>query len=86
LNKKTLHDSQAQQMNDRHANLAYKKPIHKNLRYNIRQYGQKIKQLQGDPHHVALGMAIGVFVGVTPTIPFHTVIAVALALGALPVC
>jgi uncharacterized protein (DUF2062 family) len=26
-----------------------------------------------------MGMAIGVFVGVTPTIPFHTVIALALA-------
>ncbi len=66
-------------MNDHHSNPAYKKPIHKNLRYNIRQYGLKIKQLQGDPHYVALGMAIGVFVGVTPTIPFHTVFAVALA-------
>ena len=66
-------------MNDHHSNSAYKKPIHKNLRYNIRQYGLKIKQLQGDPHYVALGMAMGVFVSVTPTIPFHTVIAVALA-------
>ncbi|MFO7751870.1 MAG: DUF2062 domain-containing protein [Desulfobacteraceae bacterium] len=40
---------------------------------------KKIKKLQGDPHSVALGMAIGVFVGVTPTIPLHTVIAVAMA-------
>ena len=39
----------------------------------------RIKELQGDPRYIAMGMAIGVFVGVTPTIPFHTVIALALA-------
>lgn len=66
-------------MNDHHTNPVYKKPIYKSLRYNIRQYGLKIKQLQGDPQYVALGMAIGVFISTTPTIPFHTVIAVALA-------
>ena len=38
-----------------------------------------LKELQGDPRYIARGMAIGVFVGVTPTIPFHTVIALALA-------
>ncbi len=40
---------------------------------------QKIKKLHGDPHYVAFGMAIGVFVAITPTIPFHTIIAIALA-------
>jgi uncharacterized protein (DUF2062 family) len=39
----------------------------------------RIRDLQGDPQYVATGMAIGVFVAVTPTIPFHTVIALALA-------
>ncbi|MBW2513094.1 MAG: DUF2062 domain-containing protein [Deltaproteobacteria bacterium] len=39
----------------------------------------RIKKLQGDPRYIAMGMAIGVFVGVTPTIPFHTVIAILLA-------
>jgi hypothetical protein len=39
----------------------------------------RFKELQGDPRYIANGMAIGVFVGVTPTIPFHTVIALALA-------
>ncbi len=39
----------------------------------------RLKELQGDPRYIATGMAIGVFVGVTPTIPFHTVIALALA-------
>jgi uncharacterized protein len=40
---------------------------------------KKIKKLNGDPHYVALGMAIGVFVAITPTIPFHTILAIALA-------
>jgi len=39
----------------------------------------RIKELQGDPRYIATGMAVGVFVGVTPTIPFHTLIAIALA-------
>jgi uncharacterized protein (DUF2062 family) len=39
----------------------------------------KFKSIQGDPHYVAMGMAVGVFVAVTPTIPFHTTIAVAMA-------
>ena len=39
----------------------------------------RLKELQGGPRYIAIGMAIGVFVGVTPTIPFHTVIALALA-------
>jgi len=50
-----------------------------NLREKIRQFITRFKQLNGDPHYVALGMAIGVFISVTPTIPFHTVIALALA-------
>ena len=39
----------------------------------------KAKSLQGDPHYVAMGLAVGVFVAVTPTIPFHTTIALAMA-------
>ena len=41
---------------------------------------EKIKKLQGDPHYVAFGMAIGVFVALTPTIPFHSILAVVLAI------
>ena len=48
-------------------------------RYNVREFIERAKKLQGDPHYVATGMAIGVFVSITPTIPFHTVIAIALA-------
>jgi uncharacterized protein (DUF2062 family) len=39
----------------------------------------KFKSIQGDPHYVAMGMAVGVFVAATPTIPFHTTIALAMA-------
>lgn len=41
---------------------------------------ESFKRLQGDPHCISRGMAIGVFIGTTPTFPFHTVIAVLLAL------
>ncbi|MEW6672870.1 MAG: DUF2062 domain-containing protein [Thermodesulfobacteriota bacterium] len=40
---------------------------------------ERAKKLRGDPHYIAVGMAIGVFVAITPTIPFHTAIALALA-------
>ena len=46
---------------------------------NIREFMERVKQLHGDPHYVAVGMAVGVFISITPTMPFHTVIAVALA-------
>lgn len=49
------------------------------FRQTIHQYIQKIKALNGDPHYIALGMAIGVFIAITPTIPFHTAIAIGLA-------
>ena len=48
-------------------------------KYNIRRFVESIKKLPGDPHYVAMGMAIGVFISITPTMPFHTVIAVLLA-------
>ncbi len=49
------------------------------LKNRLKAFFVRIKELQGDPRYVATGMAIGVFVGVTPTIPFHTIIAIALA-------
>jgi hypothetical protein len=45
----------------------------------LKELYKKIKSLQGDPHYVAMGASIGVFVGITPTIPLHTVIALGLA-------
>ena len=46
---------------------------------NYREFIDRFKKLQGDPHYVAMGMAIGIFVSITPTFPFHTVIAITLA-------
>ncbi|MCF8070226.1 MAG: DUF2062 domain-containing protein [Desulfobacterales bacterium] len=51
-----------------------------NFRSQVKVYIKKVKKLQGDPHYVAMGMAVGVFVAITPTIPLHTVIAIALAI------
>ena len=56
-----------------------KKPENMRLKQKIRQLFDYFKKLKGDPHYVALGMAIGVFISATPTMPFHTVIAIALA-------
>jgi uncharacterized protein (DUF2062 family) len=49
------------------------------LKKRIRLGIEKLKDLHGDPHYVAMGMAIGIWVSMTPTIPFHTVIAVGLS-------
>lgn len=60
-------------------NHTLKNKAHWLQKYHIRDFIERAKTLQGDPHYVAMGMAIGVFVSITPTIPFHTIIAVALA-------
>lgn len=36
-------------------------------------YFLKFKRLKGDPHSLALGTAIGIFIGISPTMPFHTI-------------
>lgn len=45
-----------------------------------RVFYDRFVSLRGEPRTIAAGMALGVFVGVTPTIPFHTAIIVALGL------
>jgi hypothetical protein len=50
-----------------------------NLKQKTAQFIERIKQMKGDPNYIASGMAIGIFIGITPTFPFHTVIAIALA-------
>jgi uncharacterized protein len=49
------------------------------LRRALRYQWLKFLRLQEDPRKLAWGMALGVFIGVTPTIPFHLVGALALA-------
>jgi len=53
------------------------------MRYNrqFRYIYLRLIRLRGHPHELALGMAFGISIGMTPTIPFHTIIAVALALA-----
>ncbi|RZB31710.1 MAG: uncharacterized protein SRB1_01329 [Desulfobacteraceae bacterium Eth-SRB1] len=49
------------------------------FKQNVRQLTARIKQLQGDPHYIAMGMGAGIFVCSTPTFPFQTFLAIALA-------
>ena len=49
------------------------------LKRTVRYYWLKFRRLQGDPRKVARGMALGVFIGFTPTMPFHTIMALGLA-------
>jgi len=46
---------------------------------NIHQIITRLKQLQGEPNQIAIGMGIGIFVCATPTFPFQTFLAIALA-------
>ncbi|PIE74860.1 MAG: hypothetical protein CSA18_02820 [Deltaproteobacteria bacterium] len=39
----------------------------------------KLSFLDGSNHNIALGAAVGIFIAVTPTIPFHTAFAIVLA-------
>jgi len=49
------------------------------LRRVLRYHWLKFRRLQDDPRKIAGGMALGVFIGFTPTIPFHTLAALTLA-------
>ena len=55
----------------------HEKPI--TLKEKFRQFLTRVKDLEGEPHYIAMGMSIGIFVSLTPTVPFHTAIAIALA-------
>jgi uncharacterized protein (DUF2062 family) len=44
-----------------------------NLKRISRYYHLKFLRLKGDPQSLAGGAAIGTFLGITPTIPFHTI-------------
>jgi len=46
----------------------------------FRYYYLRFIRLQGDPKEIARGIAIGIFIGITPTIPLHTMLVLILAL------
>jgi uncharacterized protein (DUF2062 family) len=49
------------------------------LRRVLRYHWLKFRRLQDDPRKIAGGMALGVFIAFTPTIPFHMVGALTLS-------
>jgi uncharacterized protein (DUF2062 family) len=50
-----------------------------NWKRSLRLLYLRLLRLKGHPREVAGGMAIGVFVGMTPTVPLHTFLAVSIA-------
>ncbi|OIP94052.1 MAG: hypothetical protein AUK26_00700 [Syntrophaceae bacterium CG2_30_58_14] len=50
------------------------------LKKRFLTFYERFISLKGEPAQIAAGLAIGVFVGVTPTIPFHTAIIVLIGL------
>ncbi|MFC1863766.1 DUF2062 domain-containing protein [Thermodesulfobacteriota bacterium] len=46
----------------------------------LKYYFIRFLRIKGEPHELAIGMALGIFSGMMPVIPFHMVLAVALAL------
>lgn len=51
-----------------------------NYERQLKYYYIRFLRLRGEPHELALGMAIGVFSGMLPILPFQIALAVALAL------
>jgi hypothetical protein len=49
-----------------------------NIARTGKYYFLKLLRLRGTPHSIAMGAAIGVFIGLTPTIPFHTIMILAI--------
>ncbi len=49
------------------------------LRRLLKYHWIRFTRLRGDPRKLAWGMALGVFVGITPTVPFHMVTVLTLA-------
>lgn len=45
----------------------------------IRYYFLRIVRLRGEPHELALGIALGIFAGMMPIMPFQTALAIMLA-------
>jgi uncharacterized protein (DUF2062 family) len=49
------------------------------IKSKIKYWIDRTRALNGEPRYVAVGMAAGIFVSATPTIPFQTFIAVTMA-------
>ena len=55
-------------------------PLRAKIESQLKYWMNRTRALNGEPRYVAMGMAVGIFVSATPTIPFQTLIAVALCL------
>lgn len=66
-------------MNPNRAIHPKKPPAFTGPRERLSQMLVRMRQLEGDPHTIARGMAVGIFVSITPIIPLQTLVAVALA-------
>jgi uncharacterized protein (DUF2062 family) len=51
-----------------------------NLRRTFRYYTLRFMRLRGNPKSLAMGTAIGILIGISPTIPFHTVALIGITL------
>ena len=52
--------------------------MHKRLKRKAHEFYTTFISLKGEPHHIAMGMAVGIFIGTTPTIPLHTILILAI--------
>ncbi|MCK9195838.1 MAG: DUF2062 domain-containing protein [Syntrophales bacterium] len=50
------------------------------IKKRCKDFYNRFISLKGEPANIAMGMAIGVFIGVTPTIPFHTAMIIAVGI------
>jgi uncharacterized protein (DUF2062 family) len=69
----------ARTMNSKHYRYKKKPPVFTGPRERFGQMLVRMRQLEGNPHYIALGMAIGIFISITPIIPLQTIVAIALA-------
>lgn len=46
----------------------------------IKYYSLRLTRLRGEPHELAIGIALGIFAGMMPIMPFQIVLAITLAL------
>lgn len=45
----------------------------------IRYYYLQLQRLPGNPRRLAVAVALGAFIGITPTVPFHMILAITLS-------
>ncbi|GEM_PF-489485 len=66
-------------MNPKRTDHPKKPPVFTGPRERLSQMLVRMHALEGSPHYIALGTAVGIFVSITPIIPLQTVVAIALA-------